>query len=505
MYRPFQPKELCYPVRRNPIRNAGMLLFCLLIGACQALPTTPTSVTSATKAPSEPARQAAAPTHTPVPGPSGTPTSLPQLWVKTEDLKGIVVHFYHPWTEDAAKELAQAVADFNQQNIWGIRAEITAPGSESALFSAVDPLLGTKDSPNLVAAPTDLVHHWQTRAKTVIDLQDYADDPTWGFTPDEKADFTSMFWQQDVLEKHLYGIPASRNFQVLFYNQTWARELGFNDAPSTPEEFNLQACAAAKAIKKDNTAANDGTGGWIVNSDSLVAASWLTAFGVDPLPGADGKGYTFDTDASRSAFQFLRKMFDDGCAWISRLPTPYDYFATRQALFYSGSLEDIAVQKAAIDRAGSGDEWTVIPYPQQSSLKSSAAAVKPVVLAEGYSYTIFAASKEEQLAAWLLLRWLCQPEYQSALTRASGTLPVGVKALDQLSDYSAKYPQWAQTLLWIPAARPAPTWGTWYQVSSILEDAFWQSFQSAYIKPEGIPDLLKTLDATIPEVLKATN
>ncbi len=49
--------------------------------------------------------------------------------------------------------------------------------------------------------------------------------------------------------------------QVMFYNNTWASELGFDAAPQTADEFKEQACAAAAANDADDTPDNDGTGG----------------------------------------------------------------------------------------------------------------------------------------------------------------------------------------------------------------------------------------------------
>jgi ABC-type glycerol-3-phosphate transport system substrate-binding protein len=505
-----EPEEFRRPVKKLHAGFTAILLVTLLISSCQ----------SALK-PSEatPASQGTAQTTAAVtsavsasPTPSGTATSIPQLNVQPETLKGKVVRFYHPWNGAVAGVVDQAVADFNQKNPYGIKVEVTEPGSSQALVDTIEPLMGSADSPNLIVAPVEAIHHLQDRHHTFIALDDYVNDPTWGFSEEDRASFTTLFWDQDKMTDGMYGIPAERNFAVLFYNQTWARELGFNDAPTTAEEFRAQACAAAKAVKADTNKDNDGTGGWMINTDALTVASWLNAFGVDSFIGSADNQYHFDTAASRSAFQFLRSMFDDSCAWVSRLASPYDYFATRQALFYSGSTADIAQQKAALERVSSGDEWYVLSYPLQAGSSNSNRPSKPVILASGSSYAILASEKEDQLAAWLLLRWLSQPEYQAAIAKAGSSVPVGFKAVQalsgaepSLSDAEQQNPQWAQTFQWAPTARSAPVEASWYVVQNILEDAFWQSMQSSYITPEMVPGLLTTLDATIPEVLKESN
>ena len=55
--------------------------------------------------------------------------------------------------------------------------------------------------------------------------------------------------------------------EVVFYDQTWLEELGFEGAPSSPEEFKEMACAAADSK-------GDGTGGYIIRDDASAVAAW---------------------------------------------------------------------------------------------------------------------------------------------------------------------------------------------------------------------------------------
>jgi len=86
---------------------------------------------------------------------------------------------------------------------------------------------------------------------------------------------------------------------LLAYNTTWAKELGLNSLPVTPEEFKTQMCAANKSFLKDADLTNDGLGGWLINTDPVAMYSWLTAFGVDLTPG---EGYVFSGEAGEAAF-----------------------------------------------------------------------------------------------------------------------------------------------------------------------------------------------------------
>ena len=57
----------------------------------------------------------------------------------------------------------------------------------------------------------------------------------------------------------------------------------------------------------------------------------MLAFEAD-IPDLDFEAYSFNSDEMEAMFTFQRSLFDEGCAWNSRLPEPYDYFANRQAL-----------------------------------------------------------------------------------------------------------------------------------------------------------------------------
>ena len=116
-------------------------------------------------------------------------------------------------------------------------------------------------------------------------------------------------------------------------------------------------------------------------------ASWVKAF-----------GGSFESNGSlqlasaqmNQSFVYLRKLLDEGCAWISNDPSPYNYFANRQTLVYSADLEDLSFQENYQNISGSKDEWSVIPFPTNGD---------PFILAYGSSYAIVKSSDEKQLAA----------------------------------------------------------------------------------------------------------
>jgi ABC-type glycerol-3-phosphate transport system substrate-binding protein len=471
----------------------------LLLAACQgpistgAARPTPTKTAAAPGPTATTARtRRALPSDTPKPTP--TSTRLPHLSIGAEKLRGLQIRFWHPWSGLPGREMASLVDEFNQTNPWGIHVLAAEPGSSAALYAQVSASLADGSSPQVVAAPSEAIFTWAERSGVVIDLQDYLLDEQWGLSEAQAGAFFPLFWQQELLQGRRLAIPALRTAGVLLYNASWAEELGFGQPPAAPEDFQAQACAAARSMLQDNSPLNDGTGGWIVDTQALSLLGWLGGFGVQRFTGPSGR-FEFNTAAGREGFSYLRSLFDQSCAWNSRLPQPYEYFANRQALFYSATLADILLQQRAMQHLNNTDRWSVLGYPAQQG--------QPVVFTSGQSYALLAASAEQQLAGWLFIRWLAQPEPQARLVRASGSWPVSQSALDLLADYQAAHTQWSETLPFIQTARPAPQSAGWRVAQNVLEDAAWQLFQ-ANVKLEQVPAILQQLDATIPEILLHT-
>lgn len=427
--------------------------------------------------------------------PTATPTPPPHLQIDPEDLKGTTIRFLHPWAGDTGRQMQSLVNEFNQTNVWGITVQSKTTGSAGALYDLVIDGLESDRLPNLVAAPFEHLLAWRQDDNVVIVLNDYINSPQWGLQSKEIEDFFPAFWKQDQVGGRQIAIPAQRNLYLLFYNQSWAEELGFESPPFTPEDFMVQVCAATRANLYDDQRQNDGSGGWIIDNTSTTVLSWILAFEPEMLARIEDNDYRFNSPMVIQSFAFMRQLIDQQCAWTNRSPTPYEPFARRRALIYTGSLQDLMPQAVTSSRLDSQDQWIVLPYPGNEE--------NPVLLESGFSYAMLVASPEEQLASWLFLRWLILPRHQAALIETSATLPLSASTADLLADFAKKYPQWQQALEWTALAKPAPRQPSWRIVRSILEDAAWQSFQF-YIKPADIPQQLQLLDETIPEVLEKT-
>jgi ABC-type glycerol-3-phosphate transport system substrate-binding protein len=469
-----------------------LILALLLLAGCRESAVPPAEIATAT-VPAATARPSATPvpTRTRV---TPTPTPDPVLQVAEEDLRGVTVRYWHPFTDDSAALMRQLAADFNEQNQWGIRVSVFSQGSSATLQERfTESMQSGEGTPHLVAAPLLLLHDWDAQ-DWLAPAEPYLRHTQWGWEADMLGglDAFVLTQHQDADGRQL-SMPLSWQANVLFYNQGWAQELGFDEAPATFAAFQEQACAAKDALLADDDRANDGTGGYIASRDADALLSWLAAFGYDDLPVAPGDAYQFATSEGEAAFTALRQMTDEGCTWVSRLPTPYDYFAERLALFYSGSTRDILMQEQAMAFAGNEDDWIVLPYPPADG--------QSPLLVNGNGAAIVAGSPPEQMAAWLYLNYLLEPRNQALLAIASGGYPVQDGAWTWLEVYANQHPQWGLAPGWETARFSPPLFHNWLVVGNVLADAGWELYQP-FTTVERVPGILEFLDTMIAEILQ---
>ncbi len=419
---------------------------------------------------------------------TATPTSL--LGVSPEELRGVRVTFWHAQVGAEAEALNQAAKAFNTANPWGISVEISQLGSANEIVERLESGLAADAQPDLVLVNAAQAMALDRTEAGVVDLTPYLQDPLFGLSSTERNDFPPALLAQTASAGRQLGLPAGGDARVLFYNQTWAKELGYSQPPGTPEEFQQQACAAAKANMGDDTTANDGMGGWIVDPDVETMQTWMAGFGGQTVT-TDGRGFSFNTSQNQAALTFLKNLLDQGCAWVARNPEPYDYFSTRGALFYSGNISDIVRQTQTHQSAGSRDEWTVLPFPAEDG--------KAHLLVESPAFVVMTSTPPRELAAWLYLRWLETPETQARLAQAENGLPARLSARSLMADYGSQYPQWSAAANNLETAVAEPNLPDWMKVRFIFQDASDQLFY-ATTKPEQVGQILQMLDQTIIEV-----
>jgi ABC-type glycerol-3-phosphate transport system substrate-binding protein len=430
-------------------------------------------------------------TSTPGPTPTFTSTAPAPINIAPAALKGVSIQVWHAFAGSSYDVFARQVARFNAGNEWGITVNPTGYGDFTTLFDAIGAFLDSGQLPDMVAALPEQVLTWDA-AGAVLDLNRYLADPLWGFGAEDIADIPSTFWAQEYDHGKLMGLPAQRSARFLYYNKTWAGELGFENPPATADEFRRQACAANASFLKDNNLQNDSYGGWIVDTDWQTSYSWLLAFDGSV---ADGDSYGFRTDPNLAALQFLKGLYDKHCAWLPIEPATFnsfDSFARRTALFVSGDLAGLSQAADSMARFKNDDEWEVIPFPGSQ---------KRVLVDYGPSYSLLKSTPEKQLAGWVFARWLLSPENQAQWVEATGLLPLRSSVLNLVGPFRAAHPQWDEAAGDLDLAEGVPQLASWRKVRYVLEDGMTAIFQ-ANIPVNQLPSMLAEMDAMAQEISK---
>lgn len=464
---------------------AVMLCSCSLPGA---LPTgTPVPDSTAT-----PVR----PTERPTMTPTATATPLPDyLSVEPGALEGAEVTLRYSLDGRAKDKLEELANRFNEENEAGIRIKCVPAYSMDELSA----FLTADGSADIIIADSAWLRSHGTGIWT--DLSGFMDSESLSLTANNIEPIMPVMLKQENQNGAYYALPLWAEPAFLFYNKTWAIELGFEDTPTDLAAFAEQACAAAKASYNEKDEGRHGTGGWIVSSDRSDVMSWLMTFAAPgQTPSEILHSDTGDTFADAAAW--LRNLFDNGCAWNSRVKEPYDYFANRYALFYSGTYADAERQYNAFGQSAEHiyDNWDLIVYPARSVGKQT----DPRIYADTVSAALLQGKAETMNAAWHFLRWLYADEHAAELALSAGGWPVqdndAVTKMYRNSGEDKLY----QTLSYRQYLVNNDADGNWLTDQLILADGFAYIFNPS-VKAEDIAGIWEQIGSAISEVSSISN
>jgi ABC-type glycerol-3-phosphate transport system substrate-binding protein len=447
--------------------QALSLLALLTSAACQSAAVRATPTSKGTRTPSATSST-----------PSRTQPSVPGI-----DLRGVGIELWHPWYGAEASLIESQTAEFNKGNEWGITVRTRGHTSFTELYNALTEALPGKEGPDVVIALSEHAVAWDTDGY-VVDLTSYIANPSYGLGNDVLEDFPKVFLDQDNVDGRQLGLPAQRTAHLIIYNVSWAQELGFDDPPMTAQDFREQACAAHAALLRDDDPANDARGGWLVRTDAMTFLSWMMAFDGDVL---DGSGYRFLSPRNLEATVFLKQMYDDGCGWLGTGGgTPAAAFTDRQALFGTAPMEELSEMGRAMATAENTDDWTVLSFPGE---------VRPGLIIRGSSFVMLQSTSKEQLAAWLFMSWMLEPEQQEKWVEVTGLFPLRSSLEVALDDYARTHPQWEAALRLVPDGRAQPHLASWRQVRVMIGDGFDAMFRAD--TPAGrVAEILAIMDRT---------
>jgi multiple sugar transport system substrate-binding protein len=458
------------------LKNLVMLVIALMLVLVACSPAAPA------EEPAAPAVEEAAPVEE---APAAEePTAEPAEEMMPEvDPTGQTVTFWHVWGTGGPSEAMLAIVDeFNATNEWGITVEAVDQGKYGDLEDSFNAAVQSGDLPDLVTGYTNAMANWYA-VDSVVDLSPYVNDAYFGLTEEEQAAFfPGSVEGGKAPDGTLFAYPISQSANVLFYNSGWAKELGFEAAPTNYAEFKEQACAAAAANAGDDNPDNDGTGGLVLYAGASNVASFVFANGGNML-AADGSGYDYTDQSVVDAATFMKELWDEGCAFPTE-SYPNPEFASRKALFTMSSTAGLPYQFAAFEAEDAiKDEWTIATFPG----KDGGQAVDLF----GQYVAIANTNPERMMATWVFVKYLTSPEVQAQWIEGSAYYPTRSDVLPLIEAYGAENEVWSYGLTFLEYGSAEPAWASWSTVRRAVGDSFYAILQGT---PEEIPTLLEELN-----------
>jgi multiple sugar transport system substrate-binding protein/sn-glycerol 3-phosphate transport system substrate-binding protein len=330
------------------------------------------------------------------------------------------------------------------------------------------------------------------QAGLTVDLTPYLSDPAAGMSIKDQNDYYSGIFEPFILPDHIRpGLPFTQSIQVMYYNQTWAAELGFSRAPGSSSDLFDQVCAAAEGFIENE----DRAGGIILYPEAANILGWVYAYDGYLQDQNDGS-YQFSTPEIIKVARDWQDLSKDECGFmISQYPDPmareieFAKFNQRQTLVVMNSAQHLEQVHLQANQTGRADDWTMLPFLGPDGKKA--------VPAEIQSGVIFDTTPEEQLAAWLFLKYLTSPEVQAEWVEYSYLYPTRKDSLRFLRDFRTENPDWAKGLNVLKYAQTQPIDPSWEVVQQAVGDAFEQLLMEYYPGPI---ELLAELDLTAEEL-----
>lgn len=352
------------------------------------------------------------------------------------DPTGATVTFWHQHSRAREESLLAIVQAFNETNEYGITVEAIYQGNYSDIFNTMLTVMNTDDVPNLVVA-------YQNQAATyhllggLVDINALIENSKWGLTDAEVTDFFPSFYNSDVFEGVRVGFPPNRSTEVMYVNVSWLNELresgaiSFDGIPTTPEQFREASCAALSNPYSGATGDPASSLGYEINIDASRFASWVFGFGGNVFDYENNR-YSYNSTESVAAMTYLQALFADGCGrMITEQFGDQNNFGAGTTLFTTDSTTGIPVYTELVAN-GTQHEWTIAPLPYITA--------EPVINVYGASVSIPKSTPEQELAAWLFVKYYTSASTQAEWARSSRYFPVRASVAENLAEYFEQQP-----------------------------------------------------------------
>jgi multiple sugar transport system substrate-binding protein len=398
----------------------------VLLSACSSSGQSGQSAAQPTTAASSSAPQ---PTSAPAPASNasgGTPTATPRASVQAQG-KGNVDLFWEVSQPDAwMKASVSTLTTFfgNVSSVGKVTVQPTPDDWQNKLVASM--VAGT--APDVFDMWGDIMPPFVERGQ-VEDVQPYVNRD---YKADDLKDFYDWQWRDFVmpwLNNIRFGMPRYVNMMFVWYRKDLFDAAGVK-YPTTDWTHDDYAAAAIKLTKKDSSGkvTQYGLGYPIWSWDRY----WYkpTIWGGHTVDPQDNTKAAFDSDQSLAALEWSRKLMWDDKAMINPLAIQNQSFLLHFPTGILAMAED-GIYPFEMDDAIQGKfEWAY-----QHTPKGPSGQRKVLGTTDGTAMWKGSKNKDQ---AWELQKWVAGAEYQLAIVKATGRVPVRHSVLNQWADISTQ-------------------------------------------------------------------
>ena len=354
-------------------------------------------------------------------GEAGRQTAA-EVDLEAVDPSGQKIVFWHQYRSVREKAINAMIEEFNGSNHHGIEVKGDYIGNYSAIYTKM--LVGLQGGylPQLVLAYNYQAEAYH-QAGGVVDLTPYMESLKWGLSARDRADYNEDFLQQDNIQGAQVALLPHRSMEILFYNQSWLQELGYDEPPKSWDAF-VEMCRRATKQPFSGSADASYSKGFLLNIDASRLAAMVFSRGGD-FVNADRSAYTFKTREAQASLELLHDLRGEGAMDLLAADNKAA-FGAGQVLFAIHSSSRLPFFISSVE-SGADFAWnvTVLPYTGDD----------PVQNVYGGSFSVCKTTLEQQVAAWLFIKWFTQPFQQERWVRRSNYFPVRESTARALVDF----------------------------------------------------------------------
>lgn len=342
----------------------------------------------------------------------------------------------------------------------GWSVESSQIGGYDDVYSSVVSNLQANTQPDIAYCYSDHVATYITSGK-VLDMGKFINSTETidangtqvnvGYTAAEVADFVPGYYNEGKAVNYAgysnYGftadsmltMPFSKSTELMYYNAEALIEAGITNedgtakVPTTWDEL-WEACTILKAKFPASTPfCYDSEPNWIINMAKQNGWNYTSA---------EAPYYTFKGDTNVSNWMdTLTSKYDDGLIATQTTYGSYTSGLFTQGIFSkdaSGNITELGGCVFCIGSSGGASyqatdafEWGVAAIP--GTAKSDGTVDKSVI-SQGPSLCMFDTGDDErERMAWMFVKEILEPEFQSAFSQSSGYNPVRSSTYDTAS------------------------------------------------------------------------